>query len=161
MNPMNPNAPSQGASDAVEAPILALYQRMHDAWNARDADAFAACFDADGISIGFDGSAAEPRTTIREHLAAIFAHHPTGRYVAKVREVRFLGDQVALLRAVAGVVPAAQDALAPQLNALQTLVARREADTWRIVLLQNTPAQFHGQPELAERLTEELQALVR
>ena len=29
---------------------------------------------------------------------------------------------------------------------------------WRIALFQNTPAQFHGRPEAAEALTDELRA---
>jgi hypothetical protein len=29
----------------------------------------------------------------------------------------------------------------------------------RIVLFQNTPAQFHGRPELVEEMTRELQAV--
>jgi hypothetical protein len=30
---------------------------------------------------------------------------------------------------------------------------------WRIVLFQNTPAQFHGRPSLVEEMTRELQAV--
>jgi hypothetical protein len=41
-------------------------------------------------------------------------------------------------------------------RAVQTLVAERCEDEWRVVLYQNTPAQFHGRPELVESLTEEL-----
>jgi hypothetical protein len=38
------------------------------------------------------------------------------------------------------------------------MVAVRTADGWRITLLQNTPAQFHGRPEAVEALTTELRA---
>ena len=31
-----------------------------------------------------------------------------------------------------------------------------QAGEWRISLFQNTPAQFHGRPDLVERLTREL-----
>jgi hypothetical protein len=50
--------------------------------------------------------------------------------------------------------------LNPAANAVQTMVAERDGGGWRIVLFQNTPAQFHGRPELAERLTAELQRVV-
>jgi len=46
-------------------------------------------------------------------------------------------------------------------NAIQSLVAVREADRWRVVLLQTTPAAFHGRPDLAEAPFTELRALVR
>jgi hypothetical protein len=39
-------------------------------------------------------------------------------------------------------------------------VAAREGGVWRIVSYQNTPAQFHGRPELAQALTDELQQLL-
>lgn len=148
------------ATSAEEASLRDLYARLLGAWNAQDGDAFAACFAPDGTSIGFDGSTIEGQAEIRTHLRTIFADHQTGRYVVKVRAVRALAEDVALLRAVSGMIPAGQSTVAPQVNALQTLLATRQDDAWRIILFQNTPAQFHGRPELAQQLTEELQALV-
>jgi hypothetical protein len=40
------------------------------------------------------------------------------------------------------------------------LVAVKRGDDRRIELFQNTPAQFHGRPELSEALTEELRQLL-
>jgi hypothetical protein len=48
----------------------------------------------------------------------------------------------------------------PAVNAMQTLVAMQQDGQWRIALFQNTPAQFHGRPEVAEALTEELRELL-
>src|SRR6266480_4861248 len=48
------------------------------------------------------------------------------------------------------------DVLKPDVNAVQTLLAERTAGGWRIVLLQNTPAQHHGRPDLVEQHTAEL-----
>jgi uncharacterized protein (TIGR02246 family) len=76
--------------------------------------------------------------------------------VAKVREVRALGQDVALLRAVAGLLPRGQAELNPAANAIQSIVAVRRHGSWRNTLFQNTPAQFHGWRELAEQLTAEL-----
>ena len=137
-----------------------LYARLLDAWNHRDADAFAALFGDDGAMIGFDGSqAAGP--AIRDHLGPVFADHPTAAYVARVREVRSLAPGVALLRAAAGMVPPGGEDLNPDVNTVQTLLAARAGDGWRIVLFQNTPAQFHGRPELTEQHLAELRPLVR
>lgn len=143
-----------------EREVRALHQAVLAAWNARDAGAFAAQFLEDAALIGFDGSQMTGREEIVSTLAAIFAHHPTGAYVGKVRAVRPLGRDAALLRAVVGMVPAGAAALNPALNAVQSLVAERRAGRWRIALFQNTAAQFHGRPELAQALTDELQKLL-
>jgi uncharacterized protein (TIGR02246 family) len=65
-----------------------------------------------------------------------------------------------MLRAIAGLVPAGRSDVNPELNAIQTLLAKREEGTWRIVQFQNTPAQLHGRPQAAEALTTELRTLV-
>jgi uncharacterized protein (TIGR02246 family) len=117
-------------------------------------------FTDDGYVVGFDGSEMSGREEIERSVAAIFSDHETGRYVAKVRAEANVSNDVAILRAVAGLVPAGQADLNPDLNAIQTLVARRESGTWRLVQFQNTPAQLHGRPEAVDELANELRALV-
>jgi uncharacterized protein (TIGR02246 family) len=70
--------------------------------------------------------------------------------------LRLLSAEVALLRAVVGMIPPGRSELEPARNAHQTVVAAKRDGQWRIVLFQNTPAQFHGRPDLVERLTQEL-----
>jgi uncharacterized protein (TIGR02246 family) len=91
--------------------------------------------------------------------ASIFADHETGRYAVKVQSVRTLGPQATMLRAIAGLVPPGQTAINPETNAHQTVVAEAQQGQWKIVLFQNTPAQFHGRPGLVEDMTRELQAV--
>lgn len=142
--------------------IEALYRRLLDAWNQRDAAAYAALFHEDGHVVGFDGSIIDGRAEISTTLAKIFADHPTAEYVSKLREVRFLCPEVAVLRAVAGMVPRGQSDLDPRVNAVQTMVALKgKAEEWKTVLFQNTPAAFHGRPHLAVELTEELRDVLR
>ena len=74
--------------------------------------------------------------------------------------MRFIAPGAAILDAVAGIIPVGQSDIKPELNAVQTMVVAKAADGWRIALYQNTPAQYHGRPELAEALTEELRALL-
>jgi uncharacterized protein (TIGR02246 family) len=81
-------------------------------------------------------------------------------YLSKVRSVRLLSPEVAILRAVAGMVPPAQSDLDPKLNAIQTLIAAKHDGQWCIVLFQNTPAQFHGRPDLVQQMTEELRQML-
>ena len=77
-----------------------------------------------------------------------------------MRAVRWLGPEAALLRAVGGLVPDGQHELNPAANSIQSLVATRPAGAWQIVHYTNTPAQFHGRPDLAEALTAELRQLL-
>src|SRR5215203_4993237 len=112
-------------------PIRRLYEQMLIAWNQQDAPAMAACFEEDGNLVGFDGSQADSRADIEDHLRPIFADHPTAAYVAKVREIRMLGRDVGLLRAVVGMIPPGSDDINPALNTIQTLVAVEHADGWR------------------------------
>jgi uncharacterized protein (TIGR02246 family) len=157
---MNEQSVSHVPMEPADEEVRELYRRALDGWNARDAAAMAGAFAEDGESIGFDGSVVSGRTEIWRHLSQIFADHPTAAYVAKVRSVRLLAADVAILRAVSGMVPPGKADLNPAVNAVQTLVATRRDGRWRIALLQNTPAQFHGRPELAQALTDELRRLL-
>lgn len=141
--------------------VATLYHRVLEGWNAKNGDDFAAPFAEDGEIVGFDGSTSAGRADIATEMARIFADHATGTYVGKVTGVRSLGPDAAVLRAVAGMVPAGRSDLEPKLNAMQRLVAERHGGEWRIVLYQNTPARHDGRPELVERLTEELRHELR
>jgi uncharacterized protein (TIGR02246 family) len=138
-----------------------LYRQVLDGWNARDAQAFAAPFREDGEAVGFDGTVHSGRAAIADQIGAIFAEHTTGTYVGKVRDVRVVGPGAAVLRAVAGMVPHGQEDLNPEANAVQTITAAQLLGHWQIALYQNTPAQYHGRPEAAEALTEELRQALR
>jgi uncharacterized protein (TIGR02246 family) len=146
--------------DNPEAEVSALYRRVLDGWNRASGEDFAAPFADDGEVVGFDGSESSGRAAIAAEMARVFADHATGTYVGKVRGVRVLGE-VAILRAVAGMVPAGRTDLEPKLNTVQTLVAARREGEWRVVLYQNTPARLDGRPELVEHLTEELREELR
>jgi uncharacterized protein (TIGR02246 family) len=147
------------SSDEIE--VCKLYQQVLESWNKRNADAFATPFTQDGEVIGFDGSRHTGRADIASTLQQIFADHPTPAYVSKVRSVRLLCPDVAVLRAVVGMVPPGQSNVVPTLNSHQTAVATKREGTWSIVLFQNTPAQFHGRPDLVQQLTEELQQFLK
>jgi uncharacterized protein (TIGR02246 family) len=145
-------------SDSVA--VSTLYQDLLRHWNERQAEQYAALFTENANLVGFDGSQVDGRTAIADHLGGIFRDHQTARYVSKVREVRLLAPDVALLRAVAGLIPPGKTDINPATNAVQSLVAVKQDGAWRIALFQNTPAQFHGRPDDAAALTEELRALV-
>jgi len=140
--------------------VQTLHASLLDAWNNCDARQMAALYADKGGQVGFDGSVANTPAEIQEHLEPIFRDHPTARFVAKIREVRMIGADAAILRAVAGMVPPGKSEINPKTNAIQTLVASKSSGRWRIEMFHNTPAAFHDRPDEAEKLTKELQALL-
>jgi len=144
-----------------ESDIRVLYRQLIDAWNARGSGNFAELFEMDGNVIGFDGSQINGRAAIEQEMARIFNEHQTATYLTIVKEVRLLTPVTGVLRAVAGMVPPGQSDIDPEVNAVQTLVAVRHSSGWRIALFQNTPAQFHGRPELVKAMTDELRQLIK
>lgn len=133
-----------------------LYLAYIDAWNLRDAQAMARIVTKDCILVGFDGSQMFGRNAIKVALTQIFTHHPTARYVCIVKGISFLSSEVAILHSVAGMIPPGNDDIKSEVNAIQLLTAHLEEGRWLIATFQNTPAAFHGRPELSEALTNEL-----
>lgn len=143
-----------------EDEVTELYHRLIGGWNANDAEGMAAPIALDGLVIGYDGSQMFGREDVASQLGQIFADHKTATYLAKVRLVKPLGSEAALLHAVVGMIPPGGTELMPDRNAIQTVVASRGNEGWHVALFQTTPAQFHGRPELAEQLTAELSELM-
>jgi len=138
-----------------------LHRRLMTCWNSRDAAGYSDLFVADGTIVGFDGSTVSSVTDIGDHVGGIFADHDTPTYVWVVREVRELAPDVALLLADVGMVPPGGADIAPEANAVQSMVAVRTDGGLRVAHFHNTPAALHGRPDAVERLTEELRAELR
>ena len=141
--------------------IEKLCRELLDFWNSQDAKRMASLFSKDGSIVGFDGSQMNGKMQMESEIGQIFAHHRTASYVGKIREIRLLRKDVVLLRAVAGMVQKGEKEIDQEVNAIQSLVAVKDNGMWLISLFQNTPAQFHGRPELSEALTVELQQEVQ
>lgn len=137
-----------------------LYNKLIDAWNRRDAQGMSDQFAEHGVQIGFDGSKLFGKEEILAHLTPIFEDHPTAPFITKVKEIRSLGKDAAIVYAIAGMIPPGKSDIEPAVNAHQTLVAVKKNNGWQVELFQNTPAQFHGRPELVEEMTEELRQLL-
>lgn len=153
--------PSNPAGTDAERATRDLYERLIDTWNKRNAREYALLFASNGSIIGFDGSQVNGQLEIGGHISEIFTHHQTATYVTIVREVRPIAGEVTFLRAHAGMVPPGKDDIDPEMNAVQSMVGARKGGKWEIALFQNTPAEFHGKPELSKKLTEELRAALR
>ncbi|MFK2825231.1 SgcJ/EcaC family oxidoreductase [Bacillus sp. B190/17] len=148
-------------NDSFYDEVRDLYQRLINAWNNRDAQGMAEQFTEQGVQIGFDGSKTIGQEDILSHLTPIFENHPTPPFITKVRDIRRLGTDAAILHAIAGMIPHGKADIEPAVNAHQTMVAVKKNNHWQIELFQNTPAQFHGRPKLVEQMTEELRQLIK
>jgi len=142
------------------AAIEKLCKELLSFWNNQSGSGMASLFNQDANVIGFDGSQMNGQIQIETELEKVFANHKTARYVWKIEEIRFLDSNTALLRAIVGMVPPGKNELNPATNAIQSVVAVKQNEAWKISLFQNTPAQFHGRPEFAEAMTKELGKLV-
>ncbi|WP_226583520.1 SgcJ/EcaC family oxidoreductase [Acuticoccus sediminis] len=140
---------------SVTDQVRELYLRLLRGWNNRNEAAIAKCFSDDGIMIGFDGSIAQGRTAIRNHLSPIFANHPTARFVAIVRVINEMNNSGILL-ADAGMIPPEANQIIPAANARQTIVAEVNSERLDIKLFQNTPVALHWDENSRQELSVEL-----
>ena len=136
------------SSVADEAAILSLYQQLMKGWNAGSGDAFAAPFEENSDLVGFDGTHLKGRKEIASFQQQLFDTFLKGsRLVGKVRSVRFLTSDIAVMHAVGGTVMPGQTDLEPERNSVQTLVVVRRNGEWRLSAFQNTRAAYMGRPE--------------
>jgi uncharacterized protein (TIGR02246 family) len=149
------------AGGQPENEVRILYRALLRGWDRRDAKNFAALCAADATLIGFDGSPMYSRSEIEAELTKIFSLHATAPFVSVIRTVRFMTPETAVLTAVAGMLNKDKTDIDPALNAVQSMAAALDAGRWRVTHFQNTPAAFHGRPEMSRALTEELRRIAR
>ncbi len=146
---------------SVEKEIRSLYHNLLQAWNNNDAEGMANLCAEKANMIGFDGSQHDGKKNIEEQMRQIFNEHKVIPFVYKVREVRFLNAEAAVLRSVVSMINPEGTDILPQVNAIQTLVASKHDEKWLVEIFHNTPAAYHGRPELIEQLTEELREVFK
>jgi uncharacterized protein (TIGR02246 family) len=149
-------APKQSTDD--EAAIRSLYFQMIDGWNKGDGDSFASPFAEDSDLVGFDGTHLKGRQRIASfHQQLLDTYVKGSRLVGKIRNVRFLTPDVAIMHVVGGTIMKGQTDIEPERNSVHTLVFKKGDDEkWCVAAFQNTRAQFIGRPDMSNDLTEEL-----
>lgn len=122
-----------------EAQIRALMDQLVANWDAGDADAYAALFSDDAVYVGYDGIRQEGRTGIAGMHALLFAGVLRGSRLVgtRIEDIRAIGPDAAVLRAVGTVVLRWQRRPARRRLSRQTLVAQRTGDGWRFVAFHN------------------------
>ena len=138
--------------------IRALYARFLAGWNQRSGVTVSSVFADDGEIIDLDGTLRSGRLSIAADMRRLFAEHATPTFVGIVRSVRSLTERVAVLHAVAGMVPPGGEAVEPTLHTVHSLVAVEDGGRWKIAVLQSTPARYGGRAETLSALTAELEA---
>jgi len=119
--------------------VRALYARAMEGWNLGSGEAFAVPFADDCDFIAFDGVRFRGREELVRAHDPLFKTHLKGtRLVGDVTDVRFLGNDVAVMHASGGTVLRGKSAPAPERNSIQTLVAIRRSGEWKVVAFQNT-----------------------
>ncbi|HEX5503223.1 MAG TPA: SgcJ/EcaC family oxidoreductase [Thermomicrobiales bacterium] len=139
------------AAPADEAAVRVLVQRMNDAWG--DADAFAAVFTEDADYVVFDGTHLRGRRAIAEAHRPLFERFLKGsRLVAEPPAVRFLAPDVALVHGMGAILRARQRRPSRGRLSVQTLVAVKGEDGWRLTAFQNTRYRPFAQTLLGKAL---------
>lgn len=131
---MTEPASSSTSTPADEIAIRSLYQQLMDGWNKGSGEAFAAPFAEDGDLVGFDGTHLNGRQNIISFHQQLFDNYVKGsRLVGKVRNVRFLTHDIAVMHVVGGTIMADQTDIEPERNSVQTLVATKDSKgEWRL-----------------------------
>jgi uncharacterized protein (TIGR02246 family) len=121
---------------------------MIDGWNAGNGDAFAAPYTYDSDFIGFDGTYLKGRQQIASFHQMLFDKFFIGtRLIGKIRNIRFVTENVAIMIAVGGTVMAGQSDIEPERNSIHTIVAAKYDNYWYFTAFQNSRAQYIGRPE--------------
>jgi uncharacterized protein (TIGR02246 family) len=126
-------------SEADIDEVRALYTRAMEGWNIGSGEAFAAPFAEEADFVAFDGERFRGREEIARFHDSEFKTHLKGtRLVGEVTDVRFLGNDVAVIHASGGTVVRGKSKPAPERNSIQTLVAVKRNGEWHLVAFQNT-----------------------
>jgi uncharacterized protein (TIGR02246 family) len=132
------------------AAVRALYQELMDGWNRGSGEDFAAVFTEDGDLVAFDGTHFEGRGEIAPFHQKLFDKWLKGtRLVGRVKDVRFLSPDVALMHAVGGTVMRGKSEPSPERDSIQTLFAVRQDGEWRLAAFQNTRLRPMGRSTAA------------
>lgn len=120
------------------AAIHDLFDRAARAWADGDAGAYADCFTPDADYVTFVGSHYKGRTAIEACHVPLFAKwQKHSRLDADITQLRFVGEDVALVHARGAVVKGTHHRTRRNTK-VQTYVAVRDNDRWLFAAFQNT-----------------------
>ena len=131
----------QGAA-RDETAIRSIPEQIMAAWAQGNGEGIAAVFAEEADFIVGDGSYWQGRAEIAANFEAQFGGWLKGtRVVAEVQSVRFLSDEVALMRTTGGILMPGESEVAPEALGIQTFVVTQSDGTWLVAAYQNTRIQ--------------------
>ena len=137
---MEPGSLESTDRAAEASGIAGISAAMARAWNAGDADAYAALFTEDCDYIAFDGTHLKGRqANARQHHALFDSVLNGSRLVFEgAPTVRFLGADVALMHAMGSVLMPWQDDITAKRRSNQTYVVVKQDGGWLVTAFHNT-----------------------
>jgi uncharacterized protein (TIGR02246 family) len=128
-------------TDDADRQVREVLRQVYAAWEANDADAFAAPY-AETATATLPGAYLPGRQAIRDTMAALFAGELNGsRAIYEVREIRFVTGDVAIAASKGAVLLAGQAEPDAASRALETWVLSRQGGAWRVQAFHNCPEQ--------------------
>jgi uncharacterized protein (TIGR02246 family) len=119
--------------------LRALVDAAFAAWGRNDAAAYAACFTPDSDYVAFDGTRLRGRAANEKLHADLFAGVLRGtRIVGEVDDIRLLGPDVALVHTHGAVLFPWQQQTPRARASIQTMIAVRTDEGWRLAAFHNT-----------------------
>lgn len=123
-----------------EKEALTVPVRLIEAWSRNDAGGVADVFTEDGILILPGDVFKQGRDEVRSFMAAAYAGPFKGTGVTgKPVDLRFVSDDVALIRTHGGILAPGQTEIDPQLAVRSTWVIVKKDGTWFLAGYQNSP----------------------
>lgn len=126
---------SEKEKEALSVPL-----RLVAAWAKNDANGVADVFTDDGILILPGDVYKKTREEIRAFMAAAYAGPFKGSGVTgRPVDVRFVNDEIALLRTEGGILAEGQTSIAPELAVGSTWIVVKKEGEWKLAAYQNSP----------------------
>jgi len=123
-----------------EREVLGVPLRLVAAWARNDADGVARVFTEDGVLILPGDVLKRGREEVRAFMAAAYAGPFKGTGVTGTPvDVRFAGQDVAVLRTHGGILAAGEDEIDEELAVRSTWVVVRNGEEWQLASYQNSP----------------------
>lgn len=119
--------------------LTALFERLSRTWAAMNPEEYAETFTEDADYVTFIGTHLHGRRQIRDSHEALWRHFQKNtRLYGKIRSLRFVTEDVAIMITEGAILKGARTAPKRADLKVQTLVAVRRPEGWRFSSFQNT-----------------------
>jgi uncharacterized protein (TIGR02246 family) len=123
----------------IESSLHELFTHLEQTWNAADATAYSECFTPDCDYITFEGGHLQGRNANAQAHQQLFNTFLKGsRLEGRIKDIRLLMPDVAVLHATGNVRLRWQSRPAPGRESIQTYVAVKRNGLWQFAAFHNS-----------------------